>query len=136
MRRFVVASLSLVVLAGCSFTAYSHETMLRDLKQQGISVNEKSERISSPLFGEGYAVKAAGQEIQTYTYSSAFQANAAAGSLNANGEPTKDMVWEWKGSAHVYRKDNLVALYVGEDKSLLQALRAVMGKPIAEGKGK
>lgn len=79
------------------------------------------------LSGSGVAAPA---EVSVFEYASAAEAQADAANITPEGN-TKTTMIEWVAPPHFFRKDRVIALYVGSDPAVLQALTDVMGPQFA-----
>lgn len=73
----------------------------------------------------------AGQaEIQSYDYPTEGAARADAEQLDAQGNPPT-MLITWVAPPHFFRRERLIALYVGEDPAVVRVLSGLLGPQFA-----
>lgn len=69
-------------------------------------------------------------EVQSYNYKTVAAARADAEQLGPDGNPSTTMI-TWIGPAHFYRKERVIALYVGDDGAVTSVLTSLLGPQFA-----
>ena len=73
----------------------------------------------------------AGENVQVFRYPSERAAEAEAKKVNAEGTAVGTSSAMWIGPPHFYKKGRLIVLYVGDNKTVTEALGAVLGAQFA-----
>ena len=101
------------------------------LEAQGVSA-EATDKVEQPFFPvEGQNVQVNGQNVQFFEFAEPSAAEAAALTVNATGDAIGTSMVAWVEPPHFYRSGALIALYVGSDESVLNALNTVFGPQFA-----
>lgn len=79
--------------------------------------------------GQTYIVDDA--ELQVYQFKDEATAEAAAGTISADGGMINDVSVRWAGAPHFYRLGDTIVLYVGDDAATLERLGGAFGTPFA-----
>lgn len=79
--------------------------------------------------GQTYIVDEA--ELQVYQFDDEATAEAAAGTISADGGMINDVSVRWAGPPHFYRMGNTIVLYIGDDAATLERLGGALGTPFA-----
>ena len=79
--------------------------------------------------GQTYIVDDA--ELQVYQFDDEAAAEAAAGTISADGGMINDVSVRWAGAPHFYRMGDTIVLYVGDDAATLERLGGSLGAPFA-----
>jgi hypothetical protein len=101
------------------------------LRGQGVKV-ERAGDISQPFFsvkGKGMAVN--GENVQVFVYASPSAAEVEAKRVSPDGGSVGTNMMSWMAPPHFYRKGELIALYVGAEQSVIDALVAALGPQFA-----
>jgi hypothetical protein len=87
--------------------------------------------VEQPFFDvPGTVLKVNGADVQVFEFADAGAAQDAVGQLGADGNPPT-MIVDWVAPPHFYQAGRLVALYVGEDQVMTEALTRAMGPQVA-----
>jgi hypothetical protein len=95
---------------------------------------EPSGQIQQPFFSVGgqlFVVN--GEEVQLFVYPDAAAAAAEAAEIAPGAGSVGTTMLSWVATPHFYSRDRLIALYVGEQQSVITALEGAFGSAIAEG---
>lgn len=113
-----------------------HVSFVDALRGQGLRV-EILGPVSQPFFTpEGTRLGVSGgsiagiAEIQSYGYETEAAARADAEQLGPDGNPPTMMI-TWVGPPHFYRKERVIALYVGDDRAVTSVLTSLLGPQFA-----
>lgn len=93
---------------------------------------EPGEKISQPFFStEGQVLKVGDEIIQIFRYENAATAEKEMGKVSPQGSPVGTTMINWVAPPHFYRSGNTIALYVGKNPKIINALESVFGKQFA-----
>ena len=139
MRRFILLGVSALLAcdSGSSPTAattanqiISAASLVRDLRAGGFEIR-LVDTVQQPFFtpkAEIYRVN--GDDVQLYEYSDASSAEAEAARVSQNGAIGGSMPL-WIAPPHFYRNGSLVAIYLGSNPRVMQALTRALGPQFA-----
>ncbi len=71
--------------------------------------------------------------MQIFEYANTSAAEVEAKRISASGASVGTSMMSWMATPHFYRKDNLIALYVGGNAAITEALEASLGAQFAGG---
>jgi hypothetical protein len=109
------------------------ERLIGELEEEGIAI-EQGEKIEQPFFGvEGQILRIEGMDVQFYAYESAEAARKEADAIAPDGSSVGTSMVTWVDTPHFYLEDEVIALYVGDDEKVLEALEEALGQQIAGG---
>ena len=143
MRYFAAAALasSIVSVWGCdgnSPTApgalVSTDVLVRGLEDQGIRVVriEEMARQSHPYFSvTATRLSVAGENVYSFQYASAQAADRDAAEIAPDGYRVGNAHVDWIGPPRFYKKDQLIVLYVGSNRAVIEPLDRLLGAPVA-----
>lgn len=105
---------------------HTEADLVTQLEAAGAQIALNSEPIAAAniVSVSGHIIYANGEPLQVYIYDDAALAQADAGELEAAPPLLDENV-----PAHIYRWNNIIVLYVGEDSDTLAQLATVMGEP-------
>jgi hypothetical protein len=130
-------SLALLVAATLSVSACKESSsfglpeLVLELRNQNAVVLGGGALSQSYLAGEGTLLKVDGLDVQAFEYLTMAAASADAATISSDGGTIGTTAVTWGGSPHFYRRDRIIALYVGNDLPLKDRLTRVMGAQIA-----
>lgn len=130
---FMVLLMSLTSCQGIPTTTL--DGLMAVLKAEGYD-GTWSKAEPSFFAGERLISKLDSEEmLQIYSYPDEAAMNLDAAGISADGSgyrsPTQAVEIDWVDRPHFYRKDNLIILYVGRDRRVLDLLDAFAGSPFA-----
>lgn len=105
---------------------------LSDWESGGATVEVGGDLPGSPFEGAGgqtYFVN--GAEVQVYEFADAAAAEAAAATISPDGGMIGDVSVRWAGPPHLYRQDNRIIVFIGDDADTLDLLNTSFGSPFA-----
>jgi hypothetical protein len=106
-------------------------SLIDNLRAAGATVDPVSE-ISQPFFSvKGYIIKVNGEDVQVFEYESAPAAEADAAKVSTDGSSVGTSMVNWMAPPHFYKKERVIALYVGDNSALTQLLESVLGPQVA-----
>jgi hypothetical protein len=112
-------------------TVGSYDQLLVALRATGRTANPAG-TVSQPFFGpKGQVISLDGQEVQVFEFPTEEQAKSAAETISPDGSSIGTSMVSWVAAPHFYRAGKLVVLYVGEDESVVAALKDALGPQIA-----
>jgi hypothetical protein len=95
---------------------------------------ESTVPISQPFFEVvGQILRVNGEDVQTFEYASEAQAQADASRISPDGFTIGTNIVSWVASPHFFAVGRVIALYVGDNQTVIGPLRAVMGTELAGG---
>ena len=95
-------------------------------------VKVTGEVVSEGIFSvDGRVFEVYGETVQVMNYGDAAALEAEATRISPDGSSVGTTMVMWVGSPHFFRTESLIALYVGESASVLEALTKVMGPQFA-----
>ncbi len=104
---------------------------MTELRAQGVTAKRR-EAVSQPFFSvKGRAVAINGESVQVFVYPNTQAAETDASRVSPNGSSVGTSMMSWMAPPHFYRRDNLIALYVGGDTTLIRAMETVLGSQFA-----
>ncbi len=114
----------------------SIDGVVADLKSEALTATYQAEANSGFLVGKRYWLTLAnGEHLSVYIYESNESARKDAAYVDSGGcsynKPGKSVHVSWAGMPHLFQADNLIVLYVGDDTTVLAALRNIYGEQFA-----
>lgn len=102
------------------------QSLIDALQAKGLHVTPGN-KVIQPFFSiEGRAYKVNGADIQMFEFPEEAGAQSSMAKLNPDGNPPNTMI-DWVGPPHFYQAGRVVALYVGDDQKIMDALTAILG---------
>jgi hypothetical protein len=80
---------------------------------------------------QGAILKVDGQNVTAFEYLTGATAGAEAQTISSDGNTVGSKPVNWGGTPHFYRRDRIIALYVGSKLETLDLLNRVLGPQIA-----
>ena len=124
-----------------SMPVYDYTSLINDLGNAGATVDELTGSVSPIGFSVGgRSVGVNGGTIQVYEFPHGLAADTEAGYVSPDGynitvplggDRSMSVHSDWFAPPHYYKKYTLIVLYVGENASLLEVLRSVLGPEFA-----
>jgi hypothetical protein len=109
----------------------TYDELVAALRDNGSAV-ESLDPISQPFFEpEGRVIRVDGSEVQVFEYPNEEDAQLAAGTISSDGSSVGTTMISWVEAPHFFRSGSLIALYVGEEDAVVEALEAVLGPQLA-----
>ena len=120
-------------------------SLVDNLRAAG-AVTEPAGIVSQPFFApQGQWLTVNGEDVQTFEFASAEEADAAAEGVSAGGSSISRVDSEtgmgvstmvtWVAPPHFYKAGKLIAIYVGCDSDVINVLQETMGRQFAGGAG-
>ena len=137
--------ISVMLISGCtnrSLAAAPVETtepgsvqdqssLVATLQASGATV-ETGEPVSQPFFTpEGIILKVNGADVQVFEYDSVEAMEEEASQVAPDGGSIGTSMVSWMDSPHFYQVGQIIVLYVGSDKAVLELLEKVLGPQFA-----
>jgi hypothetical protein len=92
--------------------------------------------VDQPFFSvSGQIIVVNGEDVQVFEYPESAAAEVEAAQISPDASSVGTRMISWAATPHIYTKDHLIVLYVGENDSVKSALVDVLGEPTAEGQG-
>ncbi len=141
----VVFVLAAVVTAGCSSgptgpsdvspggPVSDYASLVANLRAAGATV-DTSGTVAQPFFTpQGRLLTVSGGEVQAFEFPSVEEANTVAATVSPGGSSIGTSMVGWLAPPHFYKAGRLIAIYVGNDSGVINALQAAMGTQFAGG---
>lgn len=140
-QRFVPLLLMIVAVLGIvSFIAFrnpgkptSHGGDVRDyvslvdkLRTDGAVVSTQGPVLQPFLNVSGQLVRVDNESIQVYQYENAVRANSDASKISSDGSHAGTSIIDWTSTPHIYKKDRIVVIYVGQNLRLQKELASIL----------
>ena len=105
--------------------------LVTQLRSQGVKAARTGE-VSQPFFSvKGQGINVNGENVQVFVYANESAAEAEAKLVSPTGGSVGTNMMSWMAPPHFYRKGELIALYVGREQAVVDALAAVLGPQFA-----
>lgn len=110
---------------------YSNEDFVKSLNEKGIEVTDFDDD-TEYFTGEEYGYKVGDGIIYVYEYETddIEEIKTDINSIKDNGNQIKDEVVQWTKAPHIYKKGRILVVYDGNDESLLNNLKEMLGDSI------
>lgn len=105
---------------------------LEDLRDKEVEVTDDGsfQQTVFPL-AMARTVSVGGEEVRIFVYETQTAAETDARLITPEGDMVEDRDVIWAGNPHFFYEDQVIALYMGTDKAVLEALTDVFGEQIA-----
>lgn len=140
MRRTIIA---VAVLTLSTLSAMPHTVrrasakrltsggLAQKLRSAGLTVRA-ADTIRQPFFSvKARVYVVAGDDLQVYEYRNAATARRESSKVSPDGGSIGTSSAAWMAPPHFFRKDRLIAIYIGSNADVLRALGGVMGPQFA-----
>lgn len=105
--------------------------LIAALQAAGATV-ETGNKIEQPFFEvQGTEVKINGQTAQVFEWADEASRAAVSQTITPQGQFGTTMI-EWTGAPHFWAAGKIIALYVGDDAQVIEALTRALGAPITQ----
>jgi hypothetical protein len=105
--------------------------LITRMRGQGVKA-ERAGEISQPFFSvKGQEINVNGENVQVFVYANASAAEAEAKLVSPDGGSVGTNMMSWMAPPHFYRKGELIALYIGREQAVMDALVTVLGPQFA-----
>ena len=112
-------------------TPQNAESIGAALRDAGLHVRA-ADTISQPFFSvPGHVLVVEADDLQVYEYRSSDAAAADAAKISPSGSPIGTSMPNWMRPPHIYRKDNVILIYLGENPRVRSTLESQEGSQIA-----
>lgn len=108
--------------------------LVADLNAAGTAAKSGSFFATDPIGGEGKVVCIGVETVQVFQFIDHEAALATSMKIDRN-DPSKigTAIVDWAGTPRFWLRDRIIVLYTGEDAATDAAIRALLGRPFAEG---
>ena len=132
---FAVSSVAQVGCQGSSTgpgeVGFDYDALAQALSRTGLELEKKGE-VEQEFFAVGGRVLTLdGEDVQVFEYENAQAAASDAAKVSPDGGSIGTAMVHWLGPPHFFRRDRIIALYVGEKTSVKEALESVLGPQFA-----
>ena len=102
------------------------QSMIDALRAKGLHITS-GDKVIQPFFSiEGRIYKVNGMDVQVFEFPDVAGAQSSMAKLSPEGN-SPNAVIDWIGPPHFYQSGRIVALYVGDDPTIIAALSAILG---------
>jgi len=106
--------------------------LIDPLLATGAEVKVTGEVVSEGIFSvDGSVFEVNGERVQVMNYGDAAALEAEATRISPDGSSVGTTMVMWVGSPHFFSTESLIALYVGDSPTVIEALAKVMGPQFA-----
>lgn len=110
---------------------FDRQALVAALQGRGLAVSTGA-TVEQPFFPmPGRTLLVDGEDVQVFEFGSVDAAQSAAGAIVPDGGGTATVSILWVGPPHFYRRDLVIALYVGSHSPVTTGLAAIMGPQFA-----
>ena len=100
------------------------------LRAAGATV-EPAGDVDQPFFGDSaQVIKVNGADVQVFEFTGEAAAQAAAGTISANGYIISTTSVDWISQPYFWSKGRVIVLYVGTDAATIELLNGLLGEPL------
>jgi len=111
-------------------TVTDRASLMEALQGRGFDVQPAGE-VRQPFFEvSGTVLKVGGADVQVFEFADAAAAKEAMSTIGPDGNPPTMMI-DWVAAPHFYQAGKIIALYVGEDNAIIEALTKTLGAQVA-----
>lgn len=108
------------------------ESLAAALRAGGFAVRLADDTITQPFFAVPARVLVVDDaDLQVYQYPTSAAAAADAAKISPSGSPIGTSMPNWMRPPHIYRHNNLILIYLGDDPRVRAALESQAGGQIA-----
>lgn len=106
-------------------------SLMNDLQSAGMDV-EMGDTVEQPFFAvNGRIIKVNNADVQIFEYQSAEEMEADAVQVSADGGSVGTSMISWMATPHFFKSGSVLVLYVGDDITILEALKNILGEQFA-----
>ncbi len=106
-------------------------SLVDNLRAAGATVDPAGE-VTQPFFSvKGLIINVNGDDVQVFEYEDATTADNEAALVSPDGSSVGTSMVGWVAPPHFYKVGNLIVLYVGESKAVIDTLESVVGSQFA-----
>jgi hypothetical protein len=111
-------------------TVMDRASLIDALRARGLNVQTAGE-VQQPFFEvSGTTLKVAGADVQVFEFADAAAAKQAMSAIGPDGNPPT-MIIDWVAPPHFYQAGKIIALYIGDDTAIIEALTKTLGAQAA-----
>lgn len=106
-------------------------SLMNDLQNAGVDM-ELGDSVEQVFFSvKGRILKVNGMDVQVFEYESAEAMEADAVQVSADGGSVGTSMVSWMATPHFFKSGRVLVLYVGDDATVLEALKSELGEQFA-----
>jgi len=106
-------------------------SLMYDLRSESADV-EFGDTVEQSFFAvNGRIIKVNDADVQVYEYQSAEAMETDAVQVSADGGSVGTSMISWMATPHFFKSGHILVLYVGDDPTVLEALKSVLGEQFA-----
>lgn len=132
------AAILLLFILGCAAAAPTSgdATLAEQLRAAGLTVTDGG-TIEQPFFTRQARVLRIGDDdLQLYEFATAAEAEQAAAQVAPGGGSIGTVSMHWMAPPHFFRKERLIAIYIGSNARTLAELERILGPQFAGSQGR
>jgi len=133
MRTSWLALAILALVAGGCESLGGPQRLIADLQLRGLPAKLGTDFDPALLGGDGTVVCVGAETLEVYDFTDPEAAADAAATVDPN-DPSNvgNAIVEWIGPPRFWLRDEAIVMYVGDERAVDGALRAILGQPFAE----
>ncbi|HEY7355930.1 MAG TPA: hypothetical protein VH590_05660 [Ktedonobacterales bacterium] len=108
-----------------------YQVFLKQLRATGAAVVEVDGSGPLPLSGYGFGLTVNGGWVEVYAYATPKDADNDVASISPDGSTFAHKVYHWSAPIHLFRRDQLIIFYMGEDRRVIAPLASLLGPQFA-----
>jgi mono/diheme cytochrome c family protein len=108
-----------------------YDTFTERLLDYGASVQHMGSINQPFLSGQGRIVRVNGEDLQVFEYANRGLAEDDIRDVRPDGCCFGTTIISWMGSPHLYQKDRLIVIYIGDNSSMRNLLENILGSQFA-----
>ncbi|MGI9068061.1 MAG: hypothetical protein ACR2HX_16865 [Pyrinomonadaceae bacterium] len=111
-----------------------YSRLVANLRAHGGTVQLTNEKVRQPFFSApGRIINLNNEGLQIFEYANAIKANEEAQRISPDGMTIGTTKPSWMATPHFYKSSRLIVLYLGDNRSILEALKSALGTQVAGG---
>jgi hypothetical protein len=108
-----------------------YQAFLKQLRATGAAVVEVDRAGPLPLAGYGFGLTVNGGWVEVYAYATLQDADNDAASISPDGSTFAHKVYHWIAPIHLFKRDQLIVFYMGEDRRVIAPLASLLSPQFA-----
>ena len=145
MKKFLITTCAVIIaitflFIGCGGTetvtvtkgdTSSYDSFVEKLLDSGASVQHMGSINQPFLSGQGRIIRVNGEDLQVFEYANRGLAEDDISTVTPDGCCFGTTNISWMGSPHIYQKDRLIVIYIGDNSSMRNLLENMLGSQFA-----
>ena len=109
----------------------STEDFIKLLEESGYKIKASKEGNRGTLSGDLTAIDINDDNIFVYEYKDSKQMEEALNTISADGSMVGNAEVSWIKPPHLYKSGNIIAIYVGDNKEIIDLINKILGQQFA-----